>query len=401
MTLPSDWQSLTINELGIVVSGGTPSTTDDTNFGDEISWITPADLTDYREIFIGKGRKSITAKGLSSSSARLIPKNSILFSSRAPIGYVAIASNELTTNQGFKTLIPNDDVYPKYVYYYLKSAKPLAESMASGTTFKELSGSAFKNMPIPLAPFGEQKRIVAKIEELLSELDSASSVLEKSKISTSAYWRAKKSKLVIDVDLPTITLSEITERIQIGPFGSQLHKHDYIEGGIPLINPANISDGKIYPNHKKSITKQKYSELPMYHLLEGDVVLGRRGEMGRSALVTKAESGWFCGTGSIFIRPDETKLRPAFLAELLSSEYAVAYLENEAGGTTMSNLNKKILANFPVPLPSPERQDEILSEIEALKTEVSTTKKIIANSLIMSSSLKQSILSKAFKGELA
>lgn len=291
----------------------------------------------------------------------------------------------------------------KYLPYYLDTIdayKQLENYITGSTGIIHISNSGIKKLEIPLPTIEEQERMVAKIEELFSEIDAADTLLSKSMKEASLYRRVKRSQLVVDQNLPTVPLSEIVERIQIGPFGSQLHKHDYIENGIPLINPANISNGKVIPNFHKSITRVKYLELPMYHLAEGDVILGRRGEMGRSALVTDAENGWFCGTGSIFIRPDTNKIRAAYLAVLLSTEYAIAYLENEAGGTTMNNLNKKILSNFPVPLPSIEKQDEILLEIEALKTEISMMNKVISSSMNNSTLLKQTILSKAFKGEL-
>ena len=117
---PQGWEVKTLGEVGKVVSGGTPSTSNKDNFDGEIAWITPADLSGYKEKYISKGKRNLSEQGLKNSSARLLPPNSILFSSRAPIGYVAIASNTLCTNQGFKNLIPNDDVSSEYIYYFLK-----------------------------------------------------------------------------------------------------------------------------------------------------------------------------------------------------------------------------------------------------------------------------------------
>src|SRR5688572_16215085 len=136
--LPKSWIVCKLKDIGEIVAGGTPSTNESSYWGDEISWITPADLSRYESMFISKGRKSITKKGLINSSAKLIPEGSVLFSSRAPIGYVVIASNELATNQGFKNIIPYNDIDSKYIYYYLIANKNLAENVASGTTFKEI-----------------------------------------------------------------------------------------------------------------------------------------------------------------------------------------------------------------------------------------------------------------------
>jgi len=172
--LPKGWAETVVDKLGYVVSGGTPSTRVSDNFGGYISWVTPADLTGYKGKYISRGKRNITIKGLKSSSAKLMPKNSILFSSRAPIGYTVIASNRICTNQGFKSLIPcTENIYSEYIYYYLQNSKQIAESFASGTTFKEISGASFKKLPIKLPPLNEQKRIVTKIEKLFSNLDKS------------------------------------------------------------------------------------------------------------------------------------------------------------------------------------------------------------------------------------
>jgi len=169
--LPDSWQWTSIADLGDVVSGGTPSTKDPSYWNGEINWITPADLSDYNNKFIVRGAKSLTNEGLENSSAKLMPAGSVHFSSRAPIGYVVISQAEISTNQGFKSLIPAQGIFNEYIYYYLKSAKHIAEERAGGTTFKELSGKAFSQLPIPIAPSNEQYRIVNRIEEFFSELD--------------------------------------------------------------------------------------------------------------------------------------------------------------------------------------------------------------------------------------
>lgn len=188
--LPQGWEIVQLQDIGKIVSGGTPSTKVSEYWGDEICWISPADLSGYTYKYISKGNKSISRIGLENSSAKLMPKGSILFSSRAPIGYVAIASNSLATNQGFKSLVPHDNIFNEYVYYYLKSAKQLAEKQANGTTFKELSAKAFARLPIPLPPLPEQHRIVEKIEELFSELDSGVASLKKALEQLKTYRQA-------------------------------------------------------------------------------------------------------------------------------------------------------------------------------------------------------------------
>jgi len=142
------WQIGTISDLGTVVGGSTPSKTKPeyyTNNG--IAWITPKDLSINKSKFISHGENDITDLGLKNSSATVMPKGTVLFSSRAPIGYIAIASNEVTTNQGFKSVVPYLEIGTAFVYFFLKHSLPVIESAASGSTFKEISGSAMKNIP--------------------------------------------------------------------------------------------------------------------------------------------------------------------------------------------------------------------------------------------------------------
>jgi type I restriction enzyme S subunit len=125
--LPRGWQLRRLDEVGKIVSGGTPSTKNPQYWDGEISWISPADLTGYTKKYIFRGRKSISKSGLKNSSAKLIPKGSVLFSSRAPIGYVVIAGKDVCTNQGFKSIIPNANILSEYLYYFLKASKQKAK----------------------------------------------------------------------------------------------------------------------------------------------------------------------------------------------------------------------------------------------------------------------------------
>ena len=172
-----------MEQIAEVVGGGTPKSKESRFFeGGNIPWITPADLSGYKDKYISRGSRNITEEGLNSSSARLMPEGTVIFTSRAPIGYVAITTNEISTNQGFKSFVIKDkDISSDYVYWWLKGNKQLAESFASGTTFLELSSLKAKKLPIPIAPPEQQKRIVAKIEELFSHIDAGIKALQKAK----------------------------------------------------------------------------------------------------------------------------------------------------------------------------------------------------------------------------
>jgi type I restriction enzyme, S subunit len=173
--LPDGWKWVRAGDVGKIVGGGTPPASDPANFTDDggVAWITPADLTDYTDTYIGYGRRNLSKKGFASCGATLMPAGTVLYSSRAPIGYCAIASDPISTNQGFKSIVPNDGIVPEFLRYYLLSSKEYAEGLASGTTFKELSGARMSTLPIPLASEGEQRRTVAKLDSLLSRSKSA------------------------------------------------------------------------------------------------------------------------------------------------------------------------------------------------------------------------------------
>ena len=167
--IPKGWEVKTLDYVGDIVSGGTPSTKNEEYYGGDISWITPKDLSGYNRKFISKGERCITELGLQKSSAKLLPKGTVLFSSRAPIGYVAIAEKEVSTNQGFKSVVCNEEIMNNnYVYYFLKYNKENIENVSSGSTFKEISGSHMKNIKI-IVP---SKIIIDKFNDLVSSFDS-------------------------------------------------------------------------------------------------------------------------------------------------------------------------------------------------------------------------------------
>ena len=169
--LPESWCWCRLRSLGQIVGGGTPSTTNQMFWNGSIPWLSPADLTGYPEMYIERGKKNITEEGLERSSAVLMPAGSILYSSRAPIGYVVISKNPISTNQGFKSLVPAIAGMSEFYYFVLKARTPDIKQRATGTTFKEISGNDFGNTLVPLPPITEQKRIVQAIAQYNSILE--------------------------------------------------------------------------------------------------------------------------------------------------------------------------------------------------------------------------------------
>ena len=163
-----DWITCKLSDLGMIVGGATPSTKQIQNYENgNISWITPKDLSSFKDRYIDRGERNITELGLKSCSTQLIPKNSILFSSRAPIGYIAIANKELCTNQGFKSIVPNENIDYLFLYYLLKYNKSNIENIGSGTTFKEVSATVMKNFEVKIPKSKNKQKKIASILDLI------------------------------------------------------------------------------------------------------------------------------------------------------------------------------------------------------------------------------------------
>ncbi|MCM1157563.1 MAG: restriction endonuclease subunit S [Clostridium sp.] len=185
-----------MNYLGEIVGGRTPKTNVPEYWDGKIPWLTPTDMKYISGKYANYGKRMISQAGLNSSSAKLMPKNSILYSSRAPIGYIAIAENEISTNQGFKSLVPVIHDIVNYIYYALIQRTKVIQSRASGTTFKEISGKEFGQTIIPLPPLNEQQRIVEKIETLLPKVQEYDHLEKQSNILESTIMCHLKKSLL-------------------------------------------------------------------------------------------------------------------------------------------------------------------------------------------------------------
>src|SRR5690554_1977903 len=169
--MSSDWPVCRISDVAEVVGGGTPSSKVEEYYGGDIPWITPKDLSSHREMYISAGGRNITGLGLSKSSAKMLPIDTVLLTSRAPIGYVAIAKTEVSTNQGFKSLILKEGNDPVFFYYLLKFNVPLFESRATGSTFKEISGQVLKDTELRIPDYEMQKAIGEKLRSLDKKIE--------------------------------------------------------------------------------------------------------------------------------------------------------------------------------------------------------------------------------------
>jgi len=296
-------------------------------------------------------------------------------------------------SSAMKILTANTElVIPKFIFYRMQIIE------FDHSTHKRYWIQQYSKIKVKIPPVPEQERIVAKIEELFSELDNGVETLKKTKQQLAVYRQAVL-KEAFDFETDTVEISSIVEDIRIGPFGTALHKEDYIDGGIPVINPQHIKQNAIIPSSKTTISEAKASELASYRLKANDIIMGRRGEMGRTAAITEKESGWICGTGSIRFRL-KSEFDAEFYAQILSSPSVVHYLEENATGTTMKNLNEEIVKHIPVPKITRQQQIDINSTLEATLSVCDSIEKTVDIALQQAEAMRQSILKKAFERKL-
>jgi type I restriction enzyme S subunit len=446
-TLPDSWTLSTIGEIGKIASGGTPSSKQPSYFEGDIPWLTPKDLSGYSEKFISRGARNISQEALENSSAKLLPKGTVLFSSRAPVGYCAIANNEISTNQGFKNLIPSDAVCSDYVYHYLKGNKSLAEEYASGTTFLELSAKAFSRIPIPVPPLPEQRRIVARIEELFSRLDAGVAELHAAKAQLKRYrqsvlnaavtgeltkeWRERNPKVEPASELLERILQQRREQwpgkgkykepLPIKPvpssttpsswtqvnldsittiLGDGLHgtpKYDS-DGEFYFINGNNLSYGKILL--KDNTKRVSESEFLKYKkpLNQHTILVSINGTLGNTAFYSNEKV--ILGKSACYFNLAPV-LNKYFVEAVLRTNRFISYLHNTATGSTIKNVPLKAMRAFNFTIPPLAEQEQIVAEVEARTTVIGHLETELDQQISRSHKLRQSILSKAFEGELS
>ena len=209
----TEWIECTLDKLGEIVGGATPSTKCEDYYGGSIPWITPKDLSSFKGRYITSGERNITEKGLASCSAQMMPKDAVLFTSRAPIGYVAIASQSVCTNQGFKSIVVNEKADPLFVYYLLKYNKDAIEAMGSGTTFKEVSGKTMRAVKVRIpVDVSYQKRIAAVLDSLDTKIENNERINDNLYEIVNAYY----TSLFKDVECEMTTIGNYAERIYSG-----------------------------------------------------------------------------------------------------------------------------------------------------------------------------------------
>ena len=394
-----EWKTEPLGDIAFMTSGGTPSSKISAYYENgTIPWVRSGELENGA---IRDTEIKITQAGLDNSSAKIFPKGTLLIALYgATIGKLAYLDIDACTNQAVCGIFENEKVSLKYLYYFLLFHRPNLVKQGVGGAQSNISQTILKKLMVSYpVDKTEQLRIVAWIEELFSELDNGVETLRKTKQQLAVYRQAVLKQAFDTKNTDSVEISQIVDDIRIGPFGTMLHKSDYISAGVPVINPQHIKNNSIIPGSNVTISTEKAEELSSYKLRCNDIVMGRRGEMGRCAAVTEKGHGWLCGTGSILFRlkPD---FDAVFYAQILSSPDVVHYLEENATGTTMKNLNEEIVKHIPVPYITRQQQTIISQKIDAALSVCDSIEKTVDTALQQAEAMRQSILKQAFEGRL-
>ena len=264
---------------------------------------------------------------------------------------------------------PNQsETNPKFVFYACLSSeyRRFLASVFNGVNINNLKWSDLSNYSIPVPPLVTQSRIVSELDLLQSIIDKQQAQLKELDIlAQSIFYDMFGDPVENEKGWEVKTIKEIAS-VKIGPFGSLLHTSDYITGGVPLVNPIHMRNGRIIPDESFTISEEKRNEMQPYLLKKGDVVFARRGEIGRCAIVSDKEDGYLCGTGSLFVRFKET-ISEMFVLYWTKSNSFVKDLVSKAKGATMLNINCNIVENLRLPIPPLSLQQSFANQIEAIE----------------------------------
>lgn len=418
----SNWRDVSIGEIADIVGGGTPSTKDAENFDGSVPWLTPKDLSGTHERYISRGERNLSQKGLDSSSAKLLPNNSVLLSTRAPIGYVALAKNPIATNQGFRNLIVRDDVVPEFLYYWLKSNTQELERHASGSTFLELSGSALREISIKIAPVPEQRRIAHILGTLDDKIDlnrRMNATLEAMSQALFKSWfvdfdpvRAKMEERntglpkhvadlfpdsLVESELGEIpqgwivkTLGEISSKPQYGFTASA--KKDQV--GPKFLRITDINKSSWISWSKVPYCRMSADNFSKYQLRKGDILIARMADPGHGVLVEEELHAVFASY-LIRFRPLKS-LHRHFLQYWIRSQPYWQLVRGRAAGTTRKSLNARVLSAFTLVIP-PDSLSQVFERVIR-----SYRNRVLKNSgeILLLSNLRDTLLPKLISGEI-
>ena len=369
--------------------GKTPARNQPEYWCGDHSWVSIADIGNAGK-YISKTKEGITDAGVSGSGIKIVPQGTVIMSFKLSIGKTAITARDMYTNEAIMAFIDKGvfAIDPNYLYHLCCGTDWTAgtNKAVMGLT---LNKATLLEKEIPLPDICEQREIAAK-------LDKINEIIADRQLQLDLIDQAVKSRFIElfgdpvsnPHGYPKVPLSELAE-IKIEPFGSLLHKEDYIANGHALVNPSHIVAGKISVDAELTVSDEKFSELSAYHLQIGDVVMGRRGEMGRCAVVQT--DGLLCGTGSLLIRT-KGDVTADYLQKIISFPSFKKTIEDMAVGQTMPNLNVPIVSRFQIIKPPIEVQKTYYAFVE----QTDKSKLAIQQSLDKLETLKKSLMQEYF-----
>ena len=376
------WKECTISDIGTVVGGSTPSTKVSENYHNgTIAWITPKDLSISHERYIEQGEKNITELGLKSCSTTLLPQNTVLFSSRAPIGYIAIAKNEVCTNQGFKNIIPNKNITPLFLYYLLKYNKDRIENMGSGTTFKEVSASVMNSIVIRIP---EKIQIQQKIAKLLGSLDDKIELNRRINTNLEQQAQAIFKEMFIDNGLKNVKkgmLQDIAEiTMGLSPDGSSYNEKQL--GIIFFQGRAEFSDR--FPKIRL------YTSQPKRMAMRNDILMSVRAPVGD---INIAHHDCCIGRGLASLRSKYNYQSFLFYTMLNLKKYLDRF---NSEGTVFGAISKDALNTIPIDIPSEGK----IKHFEQIASPIDTCILNNYKEICCLESLRDTLLPKLMSGEI-
>ncbi len=404
-----EFKKYKIEEIGTVVGGGTPSTKNDNYYGGNISWITPKDLSNYSNRYIYHGERNITEEGLNNSSAKLVPTDTILMTSRAPIGYLALAGKKVATNQGFKSIICNEEIVsPKYLYYLLQNKMDNIKSLGTGSTFSEISGKVVKNIEVSLPNLLNQK----KVEKVLDSIDEKIELNQKIIANLEELSQTLFKRWFVDFEFPDengnpykssggeMVDSELGEIPEFWKISKLEEIIDYSNKSIDVEKSFNKLDyiglEHIPKNNKISINNwEDSSKIKGKKTLvsKGDILFGKLRPYFQKVGISPING--VVSTDILVIRPKK-EVFYYFLLIYISQNKFIQYTTNTATGTRMPRTGSKQINTYKLILPP-------VSTLELFNT---TLKNITINILQKNQEirtleiLRDTLLPKLMSGEI-
>lgn len=360
----SSFVKTTLGECCDIVSGATPNTNDERFWGGSVYWATPKDLSNLDGKCISETPRTLTKIGLESCSAAILPANSVLFSSRAPIGHVAINSVPMATNQGFKSFVPKGDkVNSDYLYYWLKAKKSYLESLGNGATFKEVSKAVVSRVEILLPSFEEQKRIADIFDKADNLRLKRRQAIEKiNSLSQAIFFEMFGDPNLNTKKWPLATIADIALQITDGEHQTPRRT----SSGIKLLSARNVRDGFLDFSDVDYIDEAEYLRISKRcNPVKGDILISCSGTIGRVAQVPGVERLSLVRSAAL-VRPNQSKVTSTFLEYYLRTPQLKTKMINSSKSSSQANLFQAPIKKLPVYCPPLKLQETFGKKIDGL-----------------------------------